>query len=110
MLRAETRPSNLVARYGGEEFAVILTDTLSDAAVAVAHRLREAVQHQKIPHEGAGPGAIVTISVGLASICPTKGENGRLLIEEADRALYTAKHAGRNCVSALPMVAPGHVF
>jgi diguanylate cyclase (GGDEF)-like protein len=110
VLRAETRPSNLVARYGGEEFAVILTDTLSDAAVAVAHRLREAVQHQKIPHEGAGPGAIVTISVGLASICPTKGENGRLLIEEADRALYAAKHAGRNCVSALPMVDPGHVF
>ncbi len=103
VLRAETRPADLVARYGGEEFAVILADIPADSALAVAHRLREAIEHQHIPHEGAGPGAIVTISVGLASIRPAKAQNARILIEEADRALYAAKQAGRNQVFTLSM-------
>jgi diguanylate cyclase (GGDEF)-like protein len=101
VLRAETRPVDLVARYGGEEFAVILADIPADSALAIAHRLREAIEHQHIPHAGAGPGAIVTISVGLASIRPAKAQNARILIEEADRALYAAKQAGRNQVCTL---------
>jgi two-component system chemotaxis family response regulator WspR len=80
---------------------VILADIPADSALAIAHRLREAIEHQHIPHAGAGPGAIVTISVGLASIRPAKAQNARILIEEADRALYAAKQAGRNQVCTL---------
>jgi len=98
--KRETRQGDLIARYGGEEFAVILHDTTLGAALGVAERLRAAVAELAIPHDGIGPGAIVSISLGAASMTPRPGDKPGDLIGAADRHLYMAKRQGRNRVSA----------
>jgi diguanylate cyclase (GGDEF)-like protein len=92
------RRSDVVARYGGEEFAAILaSDSLEDAR-ATAERLRRAVEDMRLPHEGLGGGAIVTVSLGVAYVRPSDPHGARKLIELADSSLYAAKRAGRNRV------------
>lgn len=84
-----------VGRLGGDEFVVALAMPLSQAESAAEH-LRaavEALDFSKVP------GLRCSISIGLASP-PVDGQLGlREWIEAADRALYRAKHAGRNRVS-----------
>ena len=88
---AELRPSDLLARLGGEEFAVLLPDTEIDKAVSIAERLRLVVADMS-----------VTTSTGKLSITASLGcalaAAGQDLVSTADRALYAAKHAGRNTV------------
>ncbi len=99
-LALEIRSEDLLARYGGEEFAAILLDRTEDEALTVAERLRTAVLWLALPNEGAGAGAVVTVSLGVATLRPAKGRGVLNLIEEADRNLYAAKRGGRNCLSA----------
>jgi len=89
-----TRAGDFVARYGGEEFAALLYDTDEEGALAVAERLRSAVEAIE-PETGGRP---ITISVGVAVRVPRQGIKTAELIHEADAALYRAKRAGRNCV------------
>ena len=91
------RETDVVARYGGEEFAVILPDTDMAGAVAVAQRMVHAVQALDMAHESALTHKVVTISAGVFSQVPT-GAGAKLLVREADEALYRAKSAGRNGV------------
>jgi diguanylate cyclase (GGDEF)-like protein len=92
------RPGDCAARYGGEEFAVILPNTDTAGAVALAERIRAAVQALCIP---AAAGGVVTISAGVAC---TDGAQAGLdpaeLVAVADRCLYRAKREGRNRVRA----------
>jgi diguanylate cyclase (GGDEF)-like protein len=99
-LAREIRSDDLLARYGGEEFAAIFSDRTEEEALMVAENLRTAVLRLALPNEGAGAGAVVTVSLGLATLRPAKGRSILNLIEEADRNLYAAKRAGRNCLSA----------
>lgn len=95
------RSADLPARWGGEEFAVLLPDTGTAEALATAERLRAAVAALGIPHtEAARDGAIVTASVGVATLLPEDGGPAvtELLVEAADAALYAAKRGGRNRV------------
>jgi diguanylate cyclase (GGDEF)-like protein len=92
-LAGALRPTDLLARYGGEEFAAFLPDTGAPEAIAVAERLRHAVQIA--PADAGVPP--VSISVGVASAKPPASVDAMLLA--ADAALYRAKQAGRNCVS-----------
>ena len=91
------RPGDLVARYGGEEFAVVLPGTDETGAKAVAEDICQAVRNRHLPHEGNTPG-IVTVSVGCATVIPSRGKSPQDLIESADQALYRAKGRGRNRV------------
>ncbi len=93
-LNESLRKSDSAARYGGEEFAVVLTETGWEGALAVAERLRlnvcaSAVVHDKdqIP---------VTVSVGVAELTKDVGGAKAELIKRADKALYEAKHIGKN--------------
>ncbi len=94
-LRERVRAEDVVARYGGEEFAVLLTggQTLEDAA-QVAEKLRRAVSELAFDDQRQG---MVTVSVGVATLLPPLAEAATLL-RMADKALYAAKHAGRNRV------------
>jgi diguanylate cyclase (GGDEF)-like protein len=93
---AAGRAGDLVARLGGEELAVIMPDTDVEGAGVVAERMRRAVQSLRIPQ---GPGAaydIVTLSAGVSSATNAANTDAERLMNDADRALYAAKNAGRN--------------
>ena len=96
------RPADLLARYGGEEFAAILPDTDAGGARKVAERMRAAVSTLAIEHAGAASAGHVTISIGSVTRIPTAACAAADLLAAADRALYQAKHDGRNRVMAAP--------
>ncbi len=98
--RREARKSDLFARYGGEEFAVILPLTRLDLVLAIAERMRLAIEAMRLKHAGLGENAVVTVSFGAASIVPLPGCELSALLEAADSNLYAAKRRGRNRVSA----------
>ena len=91
------REVDTVARYGGEEFVMILPDTNEAEAVAVAQRIRKAVEQTGLASSvqpAAGP---LSISIGLA-VFDVHAASKRDLIDFADAALYQAKREGRNRV------------
>jgi len=94
-IKALLRDSDLFARVGGEELVVLMPETGMDAAHTVAERLRLAVETAAIPVSGAS--VAVTASFGLA-VTQQPPEPMAELMERADRALYSAKAAGRNRV------------
>ncbi len=97
LVSCATRPLDLVARYGGEEFVAVLGGANIHEALVVAERMRNAVQDLGVDHPGSSH-AVVTVSVGIASITPQDGQDSETVIKAADEALYYAKAAGRNCV------------
>ena len=93
------RTGDVVARYGGEEFIIALPVTTVDQATHLAKVLLDNIRKLEISH--AGKRVPVTASIGVASTVPQLPDEGFRLINEADSALYAAKHAGRNryCVA-----------
>ena len=93
------RAGDLAARYGGEEFVVLLPGLSTEEAAAFAETLRARVESLGIPHEHSSAAPVVTVSLGLSTLVPTKETAPAALLEQADRALYAAKRAGRNRVA-----------
>lgn len=87
-LKAEVGRGDLVCRWGGEEFAVLFGGGLAEC-VELAERLRRALAEQPIDPVGTQ-----TLSCGIAQFLPQQGMTE--WFERADRALYRAKHGGRN--------------
>jgi diguanylate cyclase (GGDEF)-like protein len=88
------RASDLGARYGGDEFAVLLPDTSLDDASALAERIREDLIARCSADEierGIGQ-----LSIGVASLVPGTKTKHHDLVAATDKALYSAKHRGRN--------------
>jgi diguanylate cyclase (GGDEF)-like protein len=96
-LRRLARPGDLVARYGGEEFVILLPGTEPADSRWVAERIRHGIAAAPIAVGGTRQHH-VTVSVGVASMA-SAGADVDGLILAADRALYTAKNAGRNTVA-----------
>jgi diguanylate cyclase (GGDEF)-like protein/PAS domain S-box-containing protein len=98
LAEAVQRTTDFVARYGGEEFAILLSNTDAARCVRVAERIRQALAQAAIPHPRALPFRQVTASLGGATCWPGIDQSAvpASLIEAADRALYDAKHSGRD--------------
>lgn len=96
LLARTLRGGDLAGRLGGEEFAVILPHAGPDDAREAADRLRRLVQSSTLT-AGKAP-VSVTVSVGAATDSEHRGDLERLM-QQADKALYRAKKAGRNRVS-----------
>ena len=88
------RPADLGARYGGDEFVVLLPNTSLDDAAALADRLRQDFVSRCSADDTLKGHA--RLSIGVACLVPDSGEKSRDLIAAADKALYQAKHLGRN--------------
>ena len=100
LLRESCRVYDVPGRYGGEEFCVLLPDTRLDHTPAVANRIRERLE---VTEMDVGPASVaVTASIGVAGMESQSEDDavlsGAALIDRADRALYSAKHRGRNRV------------
>jgi len=100
-IRRHLRATDHLARLGGDEFAVILPDTTLDGALALAERLRLSAAATPVCYEDVV--VPFTCSYGAAQRVPPE-ETLVSLLTRADRALYEAKHGGRNLVQ--PAAAP----
>ena len=92
--RDQLRSADILARYGGEEFTVLLPNSGVQEAFLVAERIREAVEVYKLLTENES--VSVTISIGVVEYHPDIQTLDQL-IKNADKAMYAAKQAGRNC-------------
>jgi two-component system chemotaxis family response regulator WspR len=92
------RPADLVTRYGGEEFAIILPETDSAGAMAVARACLRHLENLQIENAQAVPYGVLTASIGVHTVVPGKQASWDELLGGADRALYSAKANGRNCI------------
>ncbi|HEX3071423.1 MAG TPA: GGDEF domain-containing protein [Thermoanaerobaculia bacterium] len=99
VLRDSCRVYDVPGRYGGEEFCVVLPETKTGNTTVVAERIRERMAASSF--NVGGDSVVVTASIGIAGIDSMDGEgivSPSILIDRADRALYSAKHHGRNRV------------
>ncbi len=94
VIRTVIRDSDIFARWGGEEFLILAPYTTLEAATVLAERIRSCVEASRY---GDIP---VTISIGVTEF--GAGETHEPLLKRADEALYQAKVAGRNRVTAKP--------
>lgn len=96
LVRESVRVIDVAGRYGGEELCVILPNTPREGALKLAETLRLKVEAQI--HREAGRQMSVTASIGVASFDHMDIADAESLLNQADAALYRAKHGGRNRV------------
>lgn len=104
LLRQRLRRIDSLGRYGGEEFLVVLPDCPADQALRILDEIRQ--RFAELQFIASGSEFSVTLSAGIASTedAPAGADD---LLERADRALYTAKHGGRNRVQQFVVEAEG---
>jgi diguanylate cyclase (GGDEF)-like protein len=96
VVRTCARETDFVARFGGDEFSVVLPETSSDGAVAVAERIRDRLRsHPFLASEGLA--LRLTASIGVATL-PDVAETAEELLRAADTAMYRVKASGKDGV------------
>lgn len=96
--RSLRRPGEFVARYGGEEFAIVLPYTDLFESQKFGMWVCDQIRSLAVEHSDSDVYGVVTVSVGVACICPDDQYDKEQLLNEADKALYQAKSNGRNGV------------
>jgi diguanylate cyclase (GGDEF)-like protein len=114
LARGARRSGETIARYGGDEFAILLPRTDLERASALARHLCKGVRDMGLPHAHSTVAPHVTITIGVASVSIAHqtdqfAAEPMVLVEAADRALYSAKAAGRDCVIERAVEAGGKV-
>lgn len=109
LMQYTNRPGDLAARYGGEEFVLVLGQTSQQEAIKIAERIRQKVMALEIRF---AEHRLMTVSIGIATLGAATSanqqaqrkrnqylnfnEDGHILLDQADKALYVAKKQGRN--------------
>ena len=96
LLMSGARIEDIACRYGGEEFVLLLPNAVVETVLSRAEQLREAAKELDVRYKGKMLGNL-TISCGIAMF-PDHGHKSSEMTEAADRALYRAKHEGRDRV------------
>ncbi len=108
ILEALRKEKDCACRFGGEEFVVLLPETPQAPSLLVAERLRSLIHLAGFPPIDAGRLSLgpvsATVSCGVATTVPQSADERHELLAAADKALYEAKSAGRNCVRAAAYV------
>ncbi|OGA28160.1 MAG: diguanylate cyclase [Betaproteobacteria bacterium RIFCSPLOWO2_12_61_14] len=94
VIKEALRPSDAVARYGGEEFIIVLPGIGLEEATATVERLQRELTKKFFLHENDR--VLITFSAGVALRSPQEPQED--VIGRADRAMYKAKHTGKNRV------------
>ncbi len=94
------RSSDFVARLGGEEFLFIAINMDEEGTRSLADNIRNSIQNINILHEYSEAAPYLTVSIGITMVRPSTNDKPGPSINKADRALYTAKLAGRNRVAS----------
>lgn len=102
LMRETVRRSDTVGKYGGDEFLLILPRTRPAEGVGLCDRVRRRIE-ERLRGEG---GEVISCSFGVAGF-PGDGCDFESLVCAADRALYQAKHGGRNAVVGVTAATPG---
>ncbi len=98
VVSAELRsPQDVIARFGGEELVMVLGEKNLAEGIAIAERIRRAIEAAGIPHQASRTG-VVTASIGVTAGIPGPELAQHDFLAAADAALYAAKRAGRNQV------------
>ena len=95
LIKNQSRKMDFVCRYGGEEFTIILPQTEKKEAFAIAERLRQDIERHTFMQEEILPNKRLTVSIGVATY-PENGSSPSEIISSSDKALYQAKHKGKN--------------
>jgi diguanylate cyclase len=97
ILNESVRESDILARYGGEEFVVLATGTELDGACALAEKIRQCIgESSYVLHDEHRSIVRATVSIGVAEYLGDR----KSFFQAADQALYSAKGAGKDCVTA----------
>ncbi|MBV9239084.1 MAG: diguanylate cyclase [Xanthobacteraceae bacterium] len=96
MLKDAVRSTDIVCRYGGEEFLIVFLDSAAATAIPRVDQICQDIRQRVYLYRGSAMPS-VTMSVGVAEF-PQHGRSVDALIRAADRALYAAKKAGRDCI------------
>lgn len=99
LLGSQLRKVDMVARWGGEEFIIALTGTGAEGAAAVGERLRARLEATTI---AGADGVPLRVTASFGAALWRIDQTAEAVIDRADRAMYNAKHGGRNrvCIDA----------
>lgn len=104
VIRGSARETDVAARFGGDEFALILPETGSEGAIAVAERVRDRLAaHPFLASDGLR--IRLTASVGVATL-PDVASTAEALVRAADMAMYRVKEAGKNGIHVARLESP----
>jgi diguanylate cyclase (GGDEF)-like protein len=92
------RSTDILGRYGGDEFVILLPETDIESCEEIAQRILLDFTSSAVNYNNYNIKA--TTSFGIANTRTANTDNLESLMEYADKALYMAKNAGRNCIKA----------
>lgn len=102
LIKSNLRDEDLASRYGGEEFTVLLNETKKDAALAVAERIRSAIESHDFVYDNQHMHVTISCGVAVFDAETNPVTNPKQIVNQADQGLYMSKHNGRNRVTYAP--------
>ena len=93
------REGDLASRYGGEEFTVLLCNAGKDEAMLVAERIRKRIEQTTVFYEGHNMQITISGGISVFNVETNPVRSAKVLVDQADKALYISKRSGRNRVT-----------
>ena len=101
IIKDSIRDEDMACRYGGEEFTVMLCGTDKEGAFLVAERIRKRIEDSVLSYEGNEMKLTISGGISVFSVEDNPVRSARLLVDQADKALYMSKENGRNRITVL---------